>query len=226
MNRTILLFASVLFVGCATVKSASKTSGAFQGATVLDMRQKEIQTKSQEALKGKCPQPIGQAPDPGGLIELKAESDGKLAARPMIWKGSETLSSCLVTELNKVTISPLPGPAITTLIGFGTYKAGEQPNDIAVNGLIRDHEGRIKDPLTVTCGSLLPPEFPADVKIALYIFPGGKVGGLNIVESNAKDGAFESCVAKFLTESKFPDPHFDGPYNTQINYHFGKLETH
>lgn len=224
MKRTIPLLISFVLVGCATLKTGGKVIPHFQGAAVLEMRQKEIQAKSAEALKGKCPQPIGQEPDAGGLVELKAEADGKLVARPVIWKGSDTLSSCLVAELNKATVTPLPGPAITSLIGFGTFKPGEQPDDRALQRAISDQEARVKEAMATTCGALLPPEFPADIKVAFYIFPGGKVGGLNIVESSAKDGAFEACVAKSLSETKFPDPHFDGPYATQVSYHFGNIE--
>ena len=226
MRRTIPLLLSLFFVGCGVIKTGGKVVPHFQSATVLEMRQKEIQAKSAEALKGKCPQPLGQAPDPGGLIEVKAEGDGKLVARPVIWKGSDTLSSCLVTELNKATASPLPGPAITSLIGFGTFKPGDQPDDIGYNGKLKDHEGRLKEQLSTTCGNLLPPEFGVDIKVAFYIFPGGSVGGVNITESTAKDGNFEACLTKAIGESKFPDPKFDGPFATQVSYHFGRLETH
>lgn len=223
MKRTIPLLVSLALVGCATLKTGGKVAPHFQGATVLDMRQKEIQAKAMEALKGKCPQPIGTQ-DPGGLIELKADAEGKITARTMIWKGSDEFAKCLTTELSKGTLSPLSGPAITTLTGFGAYKPGEQPNDRNVQKQLFEHEGRLKETATATCGNLLPPEFPADIKIAFYIFPGGKVGGLNITESNAKDGPFEVCVAKLISESKFPDTGFDGAYAAEYSQHFGRIE--
>jgi hypothetical protein len=224
MRRQIPLLIAFGLVGCATLKTGSKATSYFQGAAALDMRQKEIQAKAAEGLKGKCPLPVGQPPDPGGLLEVTAETDGKLSARPMIWKGSDATSSCLTAEISKITITPLPGPPVTNLIQFGTYTSGTQPDDIGLQKRVADQEGRLKEAMNTICGSLLPPEFGVDIKAAFYIFPGGKVGGLNIIESTAKDGNFEACVAKQLKETKFPDTNFDGPYATQVSYHFGRLE--
>jgi hypothetical protein len=70
----------------------------------------------------------------------------------------------------------------------------------------------------------LSPEFPANIELQFTILPGGKTAAVNVVESTAKDGDFDSCVQRIVGGTTFPDPGAPMGFGSTIRFHVGPLD--
>ena len=120
--------------GCAAFKSTS-TVAPFAGTTVLEARQKELLAKADVASQCRSPTP---EPDKGGIVEVTAHADGKVSARSMMWRGAEAMATCVVDAANKITLTPLPSPSISTLWTFGQAPPPPNLDDPSVRGPLGD----------------------------------------------------------------------------------------
>lgn len=70
----------------------------------------------------------------------------------------------------------------------------------------------------------LPPDFPADIEVAILVDPAGKVYGPTIIKSTSKDGGFDGCVQKVVGKMKFPAEEVPTAYPVTFRFHEGRLE--
>ena len=225
MRSYNLLLPTLLLSACATLKSGS-SSAPFQGTDAVAARIKEINEKFTVA--GPC---LKAATDPttekGGVLEVMAGADGKLAARTLVWEGTAGVQKCIIDAASATTITPLPGPPIGTVWTFaapGTPPPPPPDRDPAVARAIADEQGRIANELEGSCAQrFIPPEQPTDIELAFYIMPGGKPAAVNVTDSTAKDGDFETCSQSLIAGKTLPDPRYAGPFPAKMHFHFGRL---
>ena len=223
--RTLLrhaLFLSPALLGgaCATLLSSSSSSAPFQGAEAVEARIKEIHGKipvANECLKDPA------AKDVRGIFEVTADAAGKLVGRAMLYQGKPEIERCVVDAINKSTVAPLPGPQVSTFWDFSAATAPKPtaPDSDFLKTAQMTFSSRIRPEIDGCAQRNLPPDFPADIAIGYSVFPGGKIAGATVIESNAKDGSFDSCVQNAIGGATFQDLKFDGGFPLRVSFHVG-----
>jgi hypothetical protein len=224
-----LLIASLFFVGCATTSGAGggggKNSGPFQGKAAVENRRKEILDASKVAtdcMKVKQ----GEAVAKGGIFALTAGPDGKLSAKTVKWDGPQPMAQCIVDAANKATITPLAGPPVGALWEFWAPgvapKQPEPPEDLETK--MQALQNSAGNDVDFCYQANLPVDFPADIAVAFFVTADGNVWAPTVVDSNSKDGGYDSCVLGVVSKLKFPNINVENPLPVTLKWHRGKLE--
>jgi hypothetical protein len=226
-----LLIASLFLVGCATTSGAggggggSKNSGPFQGKEAVEKRRKEIFDASKAALDCmKVKQ--GEATAKGGIFAVTAAADGKLSAQKVQWDGPQPMAQCIVDAANKTAITPLAGPPVGALWEFWAPgiqpKAPEQPSDMETK--MQALQNGAANDVDFCYQNNLPPDFPVDIAVAFFVTGDGNVYAPTVVDSNSKDGGYDSCVLGIVSKLHFPTLAVEYPLPVTLKWHRGKIE--
>ena len=224
-----LVVPMMLLAGCATTGgSSSKSSGApFQGADAVLKRRAEIsdaaKTANDDCMKMKKDE---AASFHGATFVVTADAAGKLTIVPLRWTGPETIKQCIVASSSKITVTPLPGPSVSSTWEWNP--PGEKAPPVVMP---KDLETRVQSLqaqaqlLVETCEQQnLPPEFPADIQVAFVVDAAGKIYGATVIKSTSKDGGFDSCVQGAIGKMQFPTEDVQTAYPVTFNFHVGRLE--
>ena len=226
--KTLLLVPTMLLAACATTGGGSKGSSApFQGADVVTKRRAEIseaaKVPTDECLKMKKDE---AASFKGGAFVVTADAAGKLTIEPLRWTGPETAKACILASSAKVTVTPLPGPSVSSTWEWNA--PGEKAPPVVMP---KDLETRVQSLQTQSQVQVeaceqqnLPPEMPADIAVAFIVDPTGKTHGPTVINSTAKDGGFDSCVQKVISGMQFPAEDVQVPYPVTLRFHVGRID--
>jgi hypothetical protein len=221
--RNLLLIPTLMFAACATTGSSSKGSSApFQGTAALTKRKAEIDEAAKAAMD--CMKvKAGEQPGKGGVFAVMADAGGKLKVDPIKWDGPEPMKQCIVDAGSKTTVTPLPGPSVGSLWDF--VPPGEKseppkaPEDLAVKmqPLRETMQAEV-----VECGTRnLGLDFGATIDVAYFLFSDGKAYAPTVISSDAKDGAFDSCVQEVVSHTKFPALAVNKPFGATAHFKIG-----
>jgi hypothetical protein len=215
----VFLFVLVGVGGCATLKKLSEGAPGFAGKEQFEARVKEID--SNHKVVDQCAA-AGSTPDKAGIIEVTAHPDGTVVGRALQWKGAPQVEACVVDAISKVKLSPLAGLPISTVWDFRPKgERPEQPPTDEMRHPIQEQIPIYQGEVEGQCGPLVPPEFYIQVLVVMHVFPGGKVGAVNVVESNAKEGDFERCVIDLLRKKTVQDLGYDGAVPVTFRFKLG-----
>jgi hypothetical protein len=227
--KNLLLVPTMLLAACATTGgSGSKGSSApFQGVDAVTKRRAEIadaaKMPTDECLKMKKDE---VAAFKGGTFVVTADAGGKLTVEPLRWTGPEAAKSCIVASAAKVTVTPLPGPPVSSTWEWAA--TGEKATTPVVP---KDLETRVQSIQANTQVQVeaceqqnLPPEMPADISVAFLVDPAGKVHGPTVINSTAKDGGFDTCVQKAIAATQFPAEDVPAAYPVTLRFHVGRID--
>jgi hypothetical protein len=227
MKTSIFVVPSLFLVACATTGGGGKGSGApFQGETVVQKRQTEIQDAAKTAMD--CMKvKAGDAPGKGGVFAVVADAAGKIKVEAIRWDGPEPMKQCIVDSGTKVTVTPLPGPSVGTVWEF------LPPGQTASPPKAPDEFGVMMQPLQETiqseiknCGDrFLGVDFSAKGDVSFYVYNKGQAFAPTIIHSNAKDGSFEGCVQDVILKTKFPVVAVEKPFASQFHFKVGITDT-
>jgi hypothetical protein len=225
-----LMLASLFFVGCATTSGAGgggggKNSGPFQGKEAVEKRRKEIFDASKVAndcMKGKP----GDTAAKGGIFAVVATSDGKMTGKIVQWDGPQPMAQCIVDAAAKTAITPLAGPPVGALWEFWAPgvqpKQPEQPEDL--ESKMQALQNEAGSDVDACYQANLPTDFPVDIAVAFYVTHDGVVYAPTVIDSNSKDGGYDSCVLGVVAKLKFPTIKVEQPLPVTLKWHRGKLE--
>ncbi len=221
--KNLLLFPTILFAACATTSGGGKGSSApFQGREVVQKRTAEIEDAakpSMECMKVKK----GEDPGKGGVFAVVADAGGKLTVTPVVWNGPDPMKQCIVDTGNKTTVTPLSGPSVGTLWEFTppgeTHAPPKAPDDFGVK---MQPIAQTMNNEVIECGTrTLGVDFGATIDVSYFIFNDGKAYAPTVMSSDAKDGAFESCVLDVVKHTSFPKAAVDRPFRTSSHFKIG-----
>ncbi|MCU1280062.1 MAG: hypothetical protein JWM53_3608 [bacterium] len=221
--RNLLLVPTLMLAACATTGSSSKSSSApFQGADKLAKRRAEIGDAAKTSMDCMKVKP-GEQPGKGGVFAVMADAAGKLTVSAIKWDGSEAMKQCIVDAGSKATVTPLPGPSVGTLWDFvppgEKSDAPKPPEDLAVKmqPLSQTMQAEV-----VECGTRnLGLDFGATIDVAYFLYNDGKAYAPTVISSDAKDGAFESCVQDVISHTKFPVVTVTKPFGLTAHFKIG-----
>jgi hypothetical protein len=221
--KTLLLAPLFLLAACATTGTTTKSSSApFQGPDALKKRRAEVDDAAKTAMECMKVKP-GEQPGKGGVFAVMADAAGKLTVSAIKWDGSDAMKQCIVDAGAKTTVTPLPGPSVGTLWDF--VPPGEKsdppkaPDDLAVKmqPLSQTMQAEV-----VECGTRnLGLDFGATIDVAYYLYNDGKAYAPTVISSDAKDGAFESCVQDVVRNTKFPTLTVPKPFGATAHFKIG-----
>jgi hypothetical protein len=227
--KNLLLVPTMLLAACATTGgSGSKGSSApFQGVDAVTKRRAEIadaaKMPTDECLKMKKDE---VASFKGGTFVVTADAGGKLTVEPLRWTGPEAAKSCIVASAAKVTVTPLPGPPVSSTWEWAA--TGEKATTPVVP---KDLETRVQSIQANTQVQVeaceqqnLPPEMPADISVAFLVDPAGKTHGPTVISSTAKDGGFDACVQNVIRGIQFPQASVPEAYPVTLRFHVGRAD--
>lgn len=226
--KNLLILPTIFLAACATTGGGSKGANApFQGQDAVTKRRAEIsaaaKTATDDCMKMKADE---AALFKGATFVVTADSAGKLTVDPVRWDGPDSVKACIVGESNKVTVTPLPGPSVSSVWTWDPPGAKSpeptMPGDMEtkVQSLQQQAQNQVE-----SCEQQnLPPEMPADISINFFVDAQGKTHGPTVVKSTAKDGGFDSCVQKVISGMQFPPADVKVPYPMTLNFHVGRLE--
>jgi hypothetical protein len=223
MRPWFFLILGPLAVPCASTQLPGLVA-PFQGAGVIKARINELNEKAVNV--NTCT--AGMSPtDKGGIVEVTADAQGQVRARTIKWEGDPAIEKCLLEGAAKLTLSPLPGPSISTFWQFTSPHAEPLPAPdltmVSENDMHAVQE-RLTPEVDACAQRNLPPEFPADVEVSFFLYGAGKVAAVNVTYSTAKDGNFEACVQELVTAASFPKPNYGGLFPVKLRFHVGRLE--
>jgi hypothetical protein len=229
--KILLLVPTMLLAGCATTGgSSSKGSNApFQGADAVTKRRSEISDAAKTA-NDECINKLMTKEDAaafkGASFVVTADSAGKLSVDTLRWSGPETVKACVVNSATKVTVSPMPGPSVSSTWEWNA--PGEQGKPPVMPP---DLETRVQPLQTQAQAAVeaceqqnLPPEMPADISVAFLVDPAGKTHGPTVINSTAKDGGFDTCVQNLIRGIQFPQASVPEAYPVTFRFHVGRTE--
>ena len=221
--RNLLLVPTLMLAACATTGSSGKSSSApFQGVDALKKRHAEIDDAAKTAMECLKVKP-GEQPGKGGIFAVVADAAGKLTVTPIKWDGSDAMKQCVVDAGGKATVTPLPGPSVGGLWDF--VPPGEKsdppkvPDDYAVKmqPLRETMQAEV-----VECGTRnLGLDFGATIDVAYYLYTDGKAYAATVISSDAKDGAFDSCVQEVINHTKYPAATVTKPFPITSHFKIG-----
>ena len=161
------------------------------------------------------------------MFSVTADAAGKLAIETLRWTGPETAKSCILGDASKVTVTPLPGPAVGS-----TWEWSPPPPEKAPAN--RDAEqfrdqGAVAADAVEGGGRVVRAAEPAAGVAGRHLrhVPrrlDGKAHGPTVLSSTAKDGSFDSCVQDVITKMQFPASEVQVPYPVTLRFHVGRLE--
>lgn len=220
--RTNILILCGLFVlpSCATLRKLSEGAPGFAGREAYDARVKALTEK--HTLADQCAEKGAGKDEKAGVVEVVAHPDGKITARSMLWPGTPAVEACVIEAAQKATLPPQPGIPVATLWDFRPMEI--RPKDPPAPDLpepIQNKAGLFQEEVEGQCGFKLPPDFYVSIEVGFNVFPGGKVGAVNVINSNAKDGDFESCVMKLMGGKTMPDLGYDGAVPVSFRFKLG-----
>ena len=216
---SLVAVASLGFAGCATLGGGSTSTAAFAGKDALKARTAELTAKA--SIASAC---SSKEPDKGGIIEITGDAAGKLTARVALWRGDPAIGKCIADKAALETVTPLAGPPVSTLWMFTPKDAPPpaQPDKSKVDeGTMQASRNKADVGVQACAQRNLPPEFGSTIHISFYVFPGGKPFAANVTDSNAKDGAYESCALEAVLAGDYPDYQFDGPVPVTLSFKTG-----
>ena len=221
--RNLLLIPTLMLAACATTGGGSKGASApFQGADAVTKRRTEIDDAAQSSMVCMKAKP-GDPPIKGGIFAVTADASGKLKVDSIKWDGPDSVKQCIVDAGAKATVTPLPGPSVGTLWEFVApgekSQPAKAPSDLAVK----------MQPLTetmqaevVACGArYLGVDFGATIDVAYFLYNNGHAFVPTVIQSDAKDGSFESCVQDVVSQTKFPALSVDKPFGATAHFKIG-----
>jgi hypothetical protein len=223
--KKLLLLPTMLLAACATTSGGGKSSSApFQGQSVVTKRQAEIQDaakNSMECMKVKA----GEQPGKGGIFAVMADAAGKLTVEAVKWDGPDAMKQCIIAAGAKATVTPLPGPSVGTLWEFlpPSEQAGGPPKTpdefkTGMQPLAETMQNQV-----VECGrSTLGVDFGATIDVAYFVYNNGKAYVPTVISSDAKDGAFDSCVQDVVAKTKYPVVETDKPFGATAHFKIGQ----
>ncbi|HXU71017.1 MAG TPA: hypothetical protein VN947_16900 [Polyangia bacterium] len=222
--KNLLLLPTVLLAACATTSGGGKGSSApFQGPSVVQKRQAEIQEAAKGAmdcLKTKPGEPVAK----GGVFAVMADAAGKLSVQPVKWDGPDPMKQCIVDTGTKTTVTPLPGPSVGALWEFlppGEKPAGPPPTPDAFKVGMQPLAETMQNQV-IECGRrTLGVDFGATIDIAYYIYTDGKAYAPTVISSDAKDGSFDSCVQDVVAATKMPVVQTEMPFGATSHFKIG-----
>ena len=113
--KNLLLIPTMLLAACATTGGGGSSKGSsapFQGQDAVTKRRSEI-SDAAKAANDDCLKSIKPTDGfHGAMFSVTADAAGKLAIETLRWTGPETVKSASWTPASKVTVTPLPGPAV------------------------------------------------------------------------------------------------------------------
>ena len=222
--KNLLLIPALLVSACATTGSTgSKSSSApFQGTEVLNKRRAEIDDAAKAAMDCMKVKP-GEQPGKGGVFAVMADAAGKLKVDALKWDGPDAVKQCIIDAAGKAPITALPGPTVGNLWEFTAPgekpEPAKAPDDFAVKmqPLRETMQAEV-----VECGTRnLGLDFGATVDIAFVLYNDGKAYVPTIISSDAKDGAFDSCVQDVVSHTKFPQVTVAKPFPSTMHFKIG-----
>jgi hypothetical protein len=224
-----LVIASLFVAACATTGSvgggSSKSTGPFQGKEALEKRRTEI-FEAQKAVTDCMKVKPGEDPGKGGIFAVVAGPDGKLSAKTIKWEGPPPMSQCIVDTAAKTAITPLPGPPVGMLWEFlppGAPASKQEPPD-DIESRMQAAQNAAGSDVDFCYQNNLPVDFPVDISVAFYVTGDGTVYSPTVIESNSKDGGYDSCVLGVVAKMKLPALPIQNPLPLTIKWHRGKLE--
>lgn len=226
--KNLLLIPTICLAACATTGGGSKGSTApFQGPDAVSKRRAEIadaaKTATDDCMKMKSDE---AAQFKGATFIVTADAAGKLTIDPVRWGGPEPVKQCILGEANKVTVTALPGPSVSSVWSWDPPGANApepvMPGDMEtkVQSLQTQSQTQVE-----SCEQQnLPPEMPADITVNFFVDAQGKTHGPTVLRSTAKDGGFDSCVQKVISGMQFPPSDVKVPYPVTLTFHVGRLD--
>jgi hypothetical protein len=208
---------------CATTGGGGKgSSGSWQGDAAVTKRRLEISDAAKLAMECMKVKP-GDEPGKGGIFSVVADANGKLAVDAIKWDGPAPMKQCIVEAAVKSAITPLPGPSVGTLWEFlppGSKSEPQTPPEelkVAMQPLAATMQAE-----AIACGTrFLGVDFGAQIDVAYFLYKDGKAYAPTVIKSDAKDGAFESCVQDIVLHTKFPALNVEKPFGTTIHFKIG-----
>lgn len=223
--KNLLLLPTVLLAACATTSGGGKGSSApFQGPSVVQKRQSEIQDAAKSSMDCMKVKP-GEQPGKGGIFAVMADAGGKLSVDAVKWDGPDAMKQCIIDTGNKTAVTPLPGPSVGTLWEFlppGEQSSGppKTPEEfkVGMQPLAETMQNQV-----IECGrSTLGVDFGATIDVSYFVYNNGKAYAPTVISSDAKDGSFDSCVQKVVSETKFPVVQTDRPFGATAHFKIGQ----
>ena len=226
--KNLLLIPTMLLAACATTGGGSKGSSApFQGQDAVTKRRSEI-ADAAKAPNDECLKSI-KATDGfhGAMFSVTADAAGKLSIETLRWTGPEAAKACILGQASKLTVTPLPGPSVSSTWEWNPPAPEKAPAVV----MPPDLETKVQSLQTMSQNAVesceqqnLPPEMPADISIAFLVDAQGKTHGPTVMSSTAKDGGFDGCVQKVISAMQFPASDVQVPYPVTLRFHVGRLE--
>jgi len=228
--KNLLLIPTMLLAACATTGTGGGSKGSsapFQGQDAVTKRRGEI-SDAAKAANDDCLKTI-KASDGfhGAMFSVTADAAGKLAIETLRWTGPDTAKACILGEASKVTVTPLPGPSVSSTWEWNPPAPEKAPPVV----MPPDLETKVQSLQTQSQAAVesceqqnLPPEMPADISVAFLVDAQGKTHGPTVLSSTAKDGGFDGCVQKVISGMQFPASDVQVPYPVTLRFHVGRLE--
>jgi hypothetical protein len=226
--KNLLLIPTMLLAACATTGGGGKGASApFQGQDAVTKRRAEI-SDAAKAANDDCLKAIKPTDGfHGAMFSVTADAAGKLTIEPLRWTGPESAKQCIVGEAAKVTVTPMPGPSVSSTWEWNPPAPETPPKVVMPPDLETKVQGlQTQSQLQVeSCEQQnLPPEMPADISVAFLVDAQGKTHGPTVLNSTAKDGGFDSCVQKVITGMQFPASDVPLPYPVTLRFHVGRID--
>jgi len=226
--KNLLLIPTMFSAACATTGGGSKGASApFQGQDAVTKRRAEI-ADAAKAANDDCLKAIKPTDGfHGAMFSVTADAAGKLAIETLRWTGPDSAKQCILGEASKVTVTPMPGPSVSS-----TWEWNPPPPETAPKVVMpSDLETKVQSLQTQSQVQVesceqqnLPPEMPADISVAFLVDAQGKTHGPTVINSTAKDGGFDSCVQKVISGMQFPASDVPVPYPVTLRFHVGRLD--
>jgi hypothetical protein len=227
--KNLLLIPTMLLAACATTGGGSSkgSSAPFQGADAVTKRRGEI-ADAAKAANDDCLKTM-KATDGfhGAMFVVTADAAGKLSIEPVRWTGPDAAKQCILGESSKVTVTPLPGPSVSSTWEWNPPAPEKAPQVVMPPDLetkVQSLQTQSQVQVEACEQQNLPPEMPADISIAFLVDAQGKTHGPTVLSSTAKDGGFDSCVQGVITKMQFPASDVQVPYPVTLRFHVGRLE--
>jgi hypothetical protein len=226
--KKLLLIPTMLLAACATTGGGGKGSTApFQGADTVTKRRTEIGDAARKATDDCMKMKKEEAATfHGATFIVTADAAGKLSIDPVRWSGPEPVKQCLLGEANKMTVTPLPGPSVSSIWSWDGEgdKTPEPTMPADLETKVQSLQTQAQNQVESCEQQNLPPEMPADISINFFVDAQGKTHGPTVMKSTAKDGGFDSCVQGVILKMQFPPADVKVPYPMTLNFHVGRLE--
>lgn len=222
--KNLVLIPTLFMAACATTgATGGKSSTApFPGPAATEKRRLEITDAAKNVMD--CMKPKkGEEQDKGGTFAVVADAGGKLTITPVKWNGSDATKQCIVEAGQKAPVSAMPGPSVGTMWEFLPPGEKSQPQTppeelkVKMQGLAATMQAEVTD-----CGTrYLGVDFGAQIDIAYFLYNDGRAYAPTVIQSDAKDGGFESCVQEVVAKEKFPVVSVEKPFGATMHFKIG-----